>query len=503
MSDDWKQVVASAFAAREMAEAEAIRAAREPDGSGVFAALVLRDEKTGAPIEMAQMHYEWHDAMEAHPNVVLRGFPGAGKTQQAMAKVVHAIGRNPRLRVTIGSASETPALKRAKAIGKLIDNPTARRVFPDMEPGDKWAPDSGVLEVKRDGVITDPTVQCVGLEHGNILGSRTDLAIADDVLTADNTRTPHQREKVLSNIRQKLLSRSPERFWLFCNTFDPDDAAHVFERENKDSQRWWFGNYPARYDDGTLAWPAVFGAKRLEEEHERFGPLAFAQLFLNKSRDLKTQVFRKDWLANGLARGNGKHMKWAGFMTGQPPTGYRTYSGIDLATSTKLTSDLRAIVTICVYPDGKTWEILNVETGRWKGGELIELIESTHKRFGSIVWIEDNSAQDFLVQWATKDLAHVPIRGSTTGKDKHSQQFGIEGLATEFYANRVVIPNLEGRMHPEMEALYNGMFYYAPNIHTADALMALWIARKASRGSVTPPAQLKPGAGAALGLGRR
>lgn len=501
--DDVKRAVEGAFAARDAAERAAIVAART--NSAVFAALILRDEKTNRRIEMAPMHHEWHEAADRHENIILRAWPGSGKTQSlVVAKTVHAIGVNPRLRVGIASASEAPAIKRAKAIASYIESPTVRRVFPDLEPGRKWAPDSGVLEVKRDGVITDPTVQCIGLEHGNILGARLDLAEADDVLTPDNTRTPHQREKVLGNIRSKLLSRSPERFWFFANTFDPDDAAHVFQRENAQNPDWWFGDYAVKQKDGTLTWPKIFDAARLEREHDRFGPLLYAQLFENQARDAATQVFKREYLANALRRGEGKHMKYGGFMSGKPPAGYTTFTGVDLATSTSASSDLRAIVTIAIYPDHRSWEILCVESGRWSGPELVERISETNKRFSPVaIDIENNGAQDFLRQWAARDLVGVPIRGSaTTSKNKHDVQFGIEALANEFYNDNVVMPNFGGRMHPEMEALYNELFYYSPQMHSGDRLIALWKARSVARSAIATTAP-KLGVVTSLGLNRR
>jgi len=48
-------------------------------------------------------------------------------------------------------------------------------------------------------------------------------------------------------------------------------------------------------------------------------------------------------------------------------------------------------------------------------------------------------------------------------------------------AGRWIIPNKDGRMHAEVDALINEMLYYDPKSHTGDRLMSCWFAREAAR----------------------
>jgi len=64
------------------------------------------------------------------------------------------------------------------------------------------------------------------------------------------------------------------------------------------------------------------------------------------------------------------------------------------------------------------------------------------------------------------------VRPFTTGRNKVHPEFGIESLAAEMAAGKWIIPNRDGKMHSEVEALINEMLYYDPKAHTGDRLMS-------------------------------
>jgi hypothetical protein len=103
-----------------------------------------------------------------------------------------------------------------------------------------------------------------------------------------------------------------------------------------------------------------------------------------------------------------------------------------------------------------------------------------HRRFFSICVVENNAAQDFIVQFARGQFA-VPIRPFTTGRNKAHPEFGVESIAAEMAGGKWVIPNNEGRCTPEVDAWISEMLYYDPTAHTGDRLMASWFAREGAR----------------------
>ena len=154
--------------------------------------------------------------------------------------------------------------------------------------------------------------------------------------------------------------------------------------------------------------------------------------------------------------------------------------------------DLTSLFTILLHPD-ETREVLDIVSGRWKGPEIVKRIIDIHYRYQSIVMVENNQAQEFIVQF-TKQLSAVPIKGFHTGSNKVSPEFGIESVATEMEAGKWVIPSRHGEgATPEIRAWVNEMLYYDPEGHTGDRLMACWFAREAARLSRKPKPKMRSG----------
>src|SRR5882762_1065370 len=84
------------------ASAQRIRAARAAlacQSSEKFAAYVLKDEATCAPIRMGAIHRQFHRATDTHDRVVWQAFINSGKTSQLVAKVLHVLGTRPSARI--------------------------------------------------------------------------------------------------------------------------------------------------------------------------------------------------------------------------------------------------------------------------------------------------------------------------------------------------------------------------------------------------------------------
>ena len=175
-------------------------------------------------------------------------------------------------------------------------------------------------------------------------------------------------------------------------------------------------------------------------------------------------------------RGNGRTLQHA---IAQPPAGCAIYTGVDLAVQQHSSADLTAFTTILVYPNGDR-EILNVETGRLTGPKIVDKIKELHHRYQGIFLVENNSSQEFILQFVRSSTA-IPVKPFTTGRNKVHPEFGIESLAAEMAAGKWIIPNRDGKMHSEIEALINEMMYYDPKAHTGDRLMSAWFAREAAR----------------------
>lgn len=432
-----------------------------------FNALVLRDERNGGPIKLAPMHEGWHELISRHDRVIVLSHVEAGKSQQiSIGRTLYELGRDHNLRVAIVSNTHTQAEKIVRTIARYVERSAELRAVTGLVPGEPWQ--QSALHVRRGVLSKDPSVQACGV-HGNILGSRIDLLILDDVLDYENCRTAKARQDVadwyLSSLAGRLTDRS--RVVVVGTAFHPDDLLHRLARQ----PGWAAVRYPVIDDEtGLPRWPERWPLERIAKTRADMGPLEFARQMLCRARDDSESRFRMEWIERCKANGAGRRMA-AGLEV--VPAGYRTVTGVDLAVQQHSGADLTCLFTIIVAPShmGETREVLSIESGRWSGPEIVARIIDAHRRYKSLVVVENNGAQEFLLQFARAQSA-VPIRAYTTGRSKAHPEFGIEKIATEMAAGKWIIPNDDGRCHPEVDAWISEMLYYDPRAHTGDRVMA-------------------------------
>lgn len=439
-----------------------------------FITAVMRDERTGLPLDQAPVHVAWHELAEAHDRLLIWSAIEHGKTtQMSIARTLHRLGQDPTLRIAIVSNTAGQAEKLLRAVKRYIETSAElHAVFPDLRPSDQWT--SRAITVKRPTLSKDPSVQTIGI-HGNILGSRIDELIVDDLLDTENTRTAKAREECFLWLQANCLSRltSKGRVLVVGTAFHPEDTLHKLAR----MPGWRAVRYPVLSDNGMPRWPERWPLERIAKVKETLGPLEFARQLLCVARSDEESRFKKEWIDACLARGAGKTLVYG--MDKLPP-GFKTYTGVDLAVQQKDASDLTCLFTIAVHPQGDR-EILNIEAGKWSGPEIISRIIDTHRRYMSICIVENNAAQDYIIQFARGQFA-VPIRPFTTGRNKAHPEFGIESIAAEMAGRKWIIPSNAGQAaHPEIYNWVQEMLFYQPSAHTGDRLMASWFAREGHR----------------------
>ena len=162
------------------------------------------------------------------------------------------------------------------------------------------------------------------------------------------------------------------------------------------------------------------------------------------------------------------------------PADSPTFTGVDLSVASGKGGDLACIFTITILPDG-TRRLLDVRSGRWTGPRILEELIDVFQRYGSVIMVESNAAQDYLAQFAG-ELAALPLKKHYTGVNKRDWQWGIESIGVEFQQGKWLIPCDENMVpSPEVAAWIQEATSYIPTEHTGDRLMASWIAREAAR----------------------
>jgi hypothetical protein len=179
----------------------------------LFTEYVMKDEKTGAKVKQAIIHYAIQEHIDyCFSNNLLCGVLapwGHGKTAQGIARILHTIGIDPNKRVKILCNNDSTAKARLKVIGQYVErDKDFHEIFPTCVPGDKQNWNAHELTVLRNTIAKDPTVQCYGVLSSGI-GGRTDLLFADDVMDMRNCLLqPKLKTQIIDTFYNTWLSRA-------------------------------------------------------------------------------------------------------------------------------------------------------------------------------------------------------------------------------------------------------------------------------------------------------
>jgi hypothetical protein len=446
-----------------------------------FVAYVMRDEETGGHVDLSPMHAAWHALADQYDRLIIWAYMEAGKSfNMSVARTLWMLGRDPSLRIAIVSNTSIQAAKIARLIARYIEeSEELHRVFPDLMPDSSMPWNSEQLTVKRPTMAAQPSIQIVGI-GSNIQGSRIDIAILDDVLNRDNTRTDHMRKDSMDWYLKTIPGRMTRRGRIIVigNAFHPQDLMHALAK----NRSWHAFKFPIQKRDGSSSWPEVWPPERIQKRREELGPIESKSQLDCDALDDATSRFKRDWIDKCKARGEGKHMVYA--LRAVPP-GCKVYIGVDLAVGRKKTNDRTVYFVILIHPNGDR-QVLWIEAGRLMADEIMNMVVDLSQRFQGIFVVENVSAQDYLVQLLTKWTA-IPIIPFTTGKNKADPSFGVEAMGVEFANGKWIIPNDNGKCDPEVETWCNEMLAFHPDAHCGDSLIASWFAKEGERLNIPPP----------------
>ena len=467
-----------------------IRLAREDPSA--FCEYVLRHERTGKPLRQAPMHEEWHRDISRHPRHIIWSHVEGGKTTQiAVGRPLYEIGRDPSLRCVILGNSHGAATKIVGAIARYAERSRElREVFPRLAPADPWNKTS--LTFARPYVSKDPSIQALG-SKGDVIGSRIDLLIIDDLLDYENTREPRlrlaMRDWFLSAIVGRLTDTA--RVAVIGNAYYSDDLLHWLSSE----LGYTWSKYPVRDADGRPRFADGWDEARIARTEEALGgkgsPEADRQLYCVARSDGSSRV-QEGWIQACLARGEGLDL-----LEGlTPEDDEAAYTGVDLGVKKHARAAKSAICTIVERPaagaasrEACEYQIVGMRSGRWSAAAIVGNVLEAQRAYGSLVQVEDNGAQSFLVEniYEADPSAQLTILGAATGANKHHPVYGVEGIFAVMAQARLIIPSRrdhEGKLiaaTPELRELVTEIRNYDPGTHTGDHLMSLWLAREASR----------------------
>jgi hypothetical protein len=460
-------------------------------------------------VRQDQEHREWQAMWDREMFSVLHGAYGTGKTVQVKGRILHTIGANPRFQMLYVGATERHPKEQVFEIKQRIErDQRVRNVWPGLRPGGLWTTEK--ILVQHDGFDSNPTIRVYGAHSSSIMGARADMLVLDDITNFVNTLTADQREKLIAWLGAVLgrLSKKDCKVIVVGNPWHKHDALMDLVRNKGFAYRVT----PAyrETDDGqrVATCPSALPLEVIDRFEQVLGPIEFTTRVKCEWPSAMMGRFKSRWFAQALLAGRG--MDFAPTSREHEYRHLPCYTGVDLGHKKKIGSDLTAMVTAAVLPDGRRI-LVDVRAGRWDIEEILEQIEQVYMLFGSTIGVEDNGGQNLILeQW--KKTTSLPLTDHHTGMNKHHRMHGIEGLALELSQGRWILPSPDapasdevgivdphdpyemkrvreaewaGEPHPEIQALIEGSLFYDPDPakHDDDRLMAWWICRETIRNS--------------------
>ncbi len=428
-------------------------------------------DEGGRPLRQAPFHRDIQAAFTDHNKVIIFAPPEHGKSIQTAMRLIWEMGRNPSLRVLYVSSTETQGKKILGIIKTNIEkNERIWKVFPGLrrERFSVWSDTVIQRAGSQADTRKDYTLQAIGI-GGSILGSRADIAILDDVCDLENSSSATQRRQIIDWYETTLSTRIVRggKTWIIGTPWHKSDLPHSLEDRGVITLRMPIEDSPASDGSGNYLWPEQWDKERLADCKKTTSSWRHQQQRYMKDQSPEGSPFSLEILERFRVPS-----QWWGNLEFMPD-GWQTITGVDLAIKKKKESDVTSLTTIGT--DGMRKRPIDSRAGKWGLMEIRSVCVAVHGKYGSVFVVEDNAAQDYLLQ-LLKGTTNIRVIASTSRRGtKTSEDWGIPAMAIDIENGRWEFPALPSAPGPVKE-LFDECVAYSPGSHTGDRLMSCYLA---------------------------
>ena len=191
---------------------------------------------------------------------------GQAKTTITAAYAVWRLIHEPSARILIVSAGGTMATEIAGWVIQIINGMDVLECLrPDRSAGDRESVEHYDVHYELKGAEKSPSVKCMGITS-NLQGTRADVLIADDIESAKNAQTEHQRER-LRHLTKDFASICSSGDIIYLGTPQSIDSVYngLFSRGY--AIRIWPGRFPTEEEEpnfGNFLAPLI--RRRMEDD---------------------------------------------------------------------------------------------------------------------------------------------------------------------------------------------------------------------------------------------
>lgn len=335
------------------------------------------------PFHLALLQWQF-----ANPDNLQLVFRGAGKsTTCTITKILHLLAKDPNIRVLIASKTSSQAEAFLKEIkGHLESNDRFRELFGtyyDPQRVGKW--DNREIEVApRTTHAKEASVTCVSVGSA-VVGKHFDVAVSDDLVDEENSRTKYMRDRVKQWYYQTLdpcleppdprVPHRGEHHRLGTRYHFDDLYGHLMAHELKRKTQI----IPALDAKGRSPWPEKYPSKWFKEKKRKSGTIIFNAQYQCDTEAMKGEIFQYD---------DCQRVK-----DSDVPSDARVFMGVDLAISEKEASDRFAIAVVAVDA-AQNYYVIDFFEGHLRFGKQTAKILQYYKKHDPVrCAIETNAYQ--------------------------------------------------------------------------------------------------------------
>jgi len=436
-----------------------LRARHDP---AVFAAMAMRDERTGDRVTLAPHQNRLIRTWESHRRSVQLAPSGFAKSTVFACYLAWRIGRDPSTRIGLLSATKEQAVRLLRLIVIVMQGDEFRRLFPGVAIDRSTADELTVTG--RPQTMKDANVLAGGFELSSMLGARFDIAACDDVVTRESCRTKQARDAAYQGFLAVTGSRvGPTGEIHLVNTAEhSDDIPHRLAQ----LPGWTMQKYPGLDSRGRSTFPARFSIEEIDRKRNELGPIGFRRALMCEPIDASTLVFSAEVIDMAKAAGLSPYLS---------AIGGRGIIGVDPAWTTGAQSDESGIVHVSIDGNGVR-HVVHVEGLRVHHDKLIDRVVALARANRATVYVESNGAGGVIAGAIGKQ---VPCKALNTNAT--SKRARVEALSAELASNRWAFSQPLGAPNEELKKLIDDLETFSFEEHCGDRLSALFIASEGAR----------------------
>lgn len=448
-----------------------------------FIPYVLKDQ-TGQKVVQSQIHKE----MQFHVDECRRrGVQycgilapwGHGKSENiVIGRTLKLLGEDRNKRIFVVCNTDDNAKARVTVIGRyILTDADYHSVYPEVKEAEMGEWTRHKIIVERDSMSKDGSVESWGIMSSGI-GGRCDILIFDDPVDMRNALlNPSLRSSVKDSFKNIWLSRlMPDGFAVYIATaWHKDDLTHELLRnpawkflvmrisddyESIDCSSSFKGEYK------IPLW-SIWNKEKLLDRLSTIGQRAFNRGFRQEALSDEDKTFpHSEQIFHA-------HLSKDFIMPSWPKV-----VGVD-------PFGQQVVIFVLALVEGRLQRVpVEVRRGKWDPARTInEILEVNRIHRPFVFVVENNAAQDAIVQWAReKGGANLNIVPFTTGMQKANPDFGLPSLDVEFENGSWIVPMAGHELGCRCGlCVWRQELSDHPVGEVADTVMASWFAREGAR----------------------